>query len=185
MTEDFFCGKLVRLEIADPDRDVKPYIEWCHDSEYLRLMGSEPARFFSPDFEKSWMEKFLENQNILFSIITLEDNLVIGNIDISDFANGYDDGWVGIGIGDRNYWGRGYGTDAMRIMLCYCFAELNLHRISLNAFEYNERAVQCYINLGFQIEGRERMALSRDGRRWDLIYMGLLKSKWEALQPAE
>jgi RimJ/RimL family protein N-acetyltransferase len=88
---------------------------------------------------------------------------------------------VGIGIGEREYWGKGYGKDAMRIMLRYAFMELNLHRVSLNVYEYNPRAIRSYEKAGFTVEGRQRQALNRDGRRWDMIYMGSLREEWKRL----
>jgi len=66
----------------------------------------------------------------------------------------------------------------MRVMLRYAFAELNLHRVSLNVFEYNPRAIRSYEICGFVREGRCRQALHRDGRRWDLIYMGIMREEW-------
>ena len=88
-------------------------------------------------------------------------------------------GRPGIGLGERNYWGNGYGTDAMQIMLRYAFRELNLHRVSLDVFEYNPRALHSYEKAGFQIEGRRRKMVQRDGRRYDMIFMGILREAWE------
>jgi RimJ/RimL family protein N-acetyltransferase len=94
------------------------------------------------------------------------------------FPNG--DAFVGIGIGDRELWGKGYGTEAMKLMLRFAFQELNLRRVSLNTFEYNPRAVHSYEKAGFVHEGCERDWLHREGRRWDLIYMGILREEWLA-----
>jgi RimJ/RimL family protein N-acetyltransferase len=85
---------------------------------------------------------------------------------------------VGIGLGEREFWGKGYGTDAMRIILRYAFTELNLHRVTLNVFEYNPRGVRSYEKAGFVLEGRQRGVLLREGRRWDEIYMGILREDW-------
>jgi len=79
-----------------------------------------------------------------------------------------------IGIGEAEYRGRGYGTEALRLLLRYAFAELGLHRVGLTVFEYNRRAISSYEKAGFQIEGREREAMLRDGRRWDIVHMGVL-----------
>ncbi len=89
---------------------------------------------------------------------------------------------MGIGIGEREYWGNGYGTDAMRAILHFAFTELNLYRVSLNVFEYNPRAIRSYEKAGFVAEGRQRQVLNRDGRRWDVIYMGILHEEWERRQ---
>ncbi len=86
---------------------------------------------------------------------------------------------MGIGIGERDYWGRGYGTDAMQVLLRYAFDELNLHRVSLGVFEYNTRAIRAYEKAGFVVEGRGPQELHRDGRRWDMIFMGILREEWQ------
>jgi RimJ/RimL family protein N-acetyltransferase len=93
--------------------------------------------------------------------------------------------WVGIGIGEPADWGKGYGTDAMRILLRYAFAWLNLHRVTLNVFGYNERAVRSYIKCGFTEEGRMRQWLNRGDQRWDLIHMGILKEEWALKEDAK
>ncbi len=85
---------------------------------------------------------------------------------------------MGIGLGERENWGKGYGTDAMKIILRYAFTELNLRRVTLDVFEYNQRGVRSYEKAGFVIEGRVRGMILREGRRWDVIFMGILREDW-------
>ena len=70
----------------------------------------------------------------------------------------------------------------MGVLLRYAFAELNLRRVSLSVFEYNPRAMRSYEKAGFVVEGRRRQALNRDGRRWDVIHMGILREEWEGMK---
>ncbi len=107
---------------------------------------------------------------------------MIGFLNLSGFNWTAREAWLGVGIGEREYWGKGYGTDAVNILLRFAFQELNLNRVSLDVFEYNERAVRSYEKLGFQHEGRLRQLLNRFDRRWDLIYMGILRQEWEQKQ---
>ena len=88
------------------------------------------------------------------------------------------DAFVGIGIGEREFWGKGYGTDAMELILRYAFAELNLRRVSLTVFEFNQRAVRSYEKAGFRLEGRQRHGMQREGRRWDILFMGIMHEEW-------
>jgi RimJ/RimL family protein N-acetyltransferase len=182
--QTMFEGKLVRLEAMDPQRDAKQFSEWAMDSEYARLLDSDPAMLWSAKANTAWIEKYLPEMHG-FSIFTVEENKLVGMISLDgiDWCSG--NAWVGIGLGPRENWSKGYGTEAMRLLVRYGFCELNLHRISLTVFEYNPRGIRSYEKAGFRIEGREREFLRRGGKRWDLLYMGLLRSDWEALDQSQ
>jgi RimJ/RimL family protein N-acetyltransferase len=66
----------------------------------------------------------------------------------------------------------------MKIILRYAFMEVNLQRVTLNVFEYNPRAVRTYEKTGFRHEGRMRQVLNREGKRWDMLFMGILREEW-------
>ena len=181
MNTQAFTGKLIRLASFDADHDAELFARWSQNSEFQQLLDSGPAKLLSPKQLKEWMENhYGELYN--FSIRTLDDDQVIGFIDLSgiDWVTG--NAWVGIGIGPQELWGKGYGTDAMKQILRFGFGQLNLKRVSLNVFEYNERAAQSYRRAGFKEEGRLRQWMQRGGERYDLIYMGILRQEWEALQ---
>ena len=86
---------------------------------------------------------------------------------------------MAIGLGEQEYWGKGYGTEAMKLALHYAFSELNLRRVSLGVFAYNQRAVHSYEKTGFRLEGRMRGMLMRQGKRWDILFMGILREEWQ------
>ena len=73
----------------------------------------------------------------------------------------------------------------MQVLLRYAFDELNLYRVTLNTFEYNPRAIRSYEKAGFKVEGRVRKYLNREGRRWDVIFMGILAEEWRAGRMSE
>lgn len=83
-----------------------------------------------------------------------------------------------IDIGEPDYWGKGYGQEALQILLQYAFHELNLHRLSLRVFDFNERAIRLYSRMGFKQEGVMKETLFRNGAWHDIIYMGLLRSEY-------
>ncbi len=181
MNDAVFTGELVRLEAAEPEVAGELLSRWGRDSEYMRLLDSDPLRRRTPKQVSGWLEK---NTGTFFMWIirSREDDRPLGEIDLNGFDWTARHAWVGVGIGERDYWGKGYGTDAMRILIRYAFRELNLNRINLTVFAYNPRAIKSYEKLGFKEEGRERQWLHRDGRRWDMLYMGLLRREWEALE---
>ena len=102
----------------------------------------------------------------------------MGFIEIDGILWTHGAGWLGIGIGEREHWGQGIGGEAMRLALNFAFNELNLHRIQLTVFAYNERAIALYEKLGFVREGVYREALHRDGQRYDMILYGLLRREY-------
>ncbi len=176
-----FEGKLVRLAAYDKEKDIEIEAKWNCDSDYMRLLDDMPGMLFSVKQMQEWIESIGENQS-LYAIRTLTDDKYIGTISLGGFTWTDRNAWVGIGIGDRNYWGKGYGTDAMKVLLHYAFTELNLHRVNLSVFGFNERAIKSYEKCGFKYEGTQREAIYKEDQRWDIITMGILQSEWKAMQ---
>lgn len=83
-------------------------------------------------------------------------------------------------IGDKNCWGKGYGTDALRVVLRYAFGPMELRRVELHVFDFNQRAIRSYEKAGFVREGARRQALNRDGRYHDILVMGVLREEFLA-----
>jgi RimJ/RimL family protein N-acetyltransferase len=184
MTDNFYAGKLVELAPIDTDKDTATWESWNRDSDYLRLLDDMPATQFSASMIKEWFEKE-DYSGTLFTIRTLEDHKLIGFIELM----GYDwiarNAWVGIGIGDADYRSKGYGSEAMNLMLKFAFRVQNLHRVNLGVFSFNPRAIRCYEKCGFKYEGTERDYVYKDDQYWDAQLMGVLQSEWEAMQTAE
>ncbi len=112
-----------------------------------------------------------------------EDKLIGATGLVPNLVHG--DAWVYIVVGDRDYWGKGYGTDAMRSIVQYGFVELNLRRITLGLHSYNPRALKSYEKVGFKMEGKMRGEGLRDGQRYDGFYMGILREEWLSLDTSE
>jgi RimJ/RimL family protein N-acetyltransferase len=89
---------------------------------------------------------------------------------------------LGIGIGDKSYWGKGYGREAIALLLDYGFLYWNLHRVWLKTNSANERAIRCYKACGFIEEGRLRLHEWHNGKYVDTVYMGILREEWESLR---
>jgi RimJ/RimL family protein N-acetyltransferase len=180
--KDLLKGDLVRLSAFDHEELSKAYAAWNRDTELTRLMDTRAVRLNSVKAISSFFEKeMLEPSPVsyFFSIRALEDDRLLGDINIDVINNwGSGDSFVGLGIGNRADWGKGYGTDAMKLILRFAFTELNLRRVTLTVFEYNPRAIHSYEKAGFKIEGRARGALLKDGKRWDMFYMGILREDW-------
>ena len=182
MGANLLQGQKIRLAAVNPEEMAKCFNRWNLDTEYYRLLDSEPPFPWSEKKFKEWLEKDLEKEDknsYFFSIKPMDEDRVIGFIALFDEHWHHGDTLVGIAIGEREYWGRSYGTDAMQTLLRYAFQELNLRRVGLIVFEYNDRAIRSYEKSGFVLEGRIRGAMRRDGRRWDWLMMGVLRQEWE------
>ena len=179
--KDVFTGKLVRLSAVDPEEMSKAFSRWHRDLEFMRFLDSSPSQLQSQKAMQKWMEKEIEKQKSdrhWFTIRALAEDKLLGDIDLSVHNWTGRDAFVGIGIGEREYWGKGYGTDVMNVILRYAFTEVNLQRVSLAVFEYNPRAIRSYEKTGFRHEGRLRKFLNREGKRWDMLFMGILRNEW-------
>ena len=178
---DIFTGKLVRLSAFDPEEVGRAFANWFRDSELTRLFGSLPQHLESAKSVTRSLEKDAEEMSLetyYFSIRTLDEDKLIGDVDLDIVTWPGRDAFVGISIGDREYWSKGYGTDAMNTLLRFAFTEINLRRVTLTVFEYNPRAIRSYEKAGFRHEGHLRQFLNREGRRWNELYMGILREEW-------
>ena len=179
--KDLFRGELVRLTSEEPEIRAKHAARWQRDTEFHRLADSDPAEITSEKKIKEWIEKNIEggfkSERYFFLIRALNDDKLIGFLSLwLDLI--HSEVWVGIGIGEREYWGRGYGTDAMKLCLQYAFMELGVQRVSLGLHEYNPRALKSYEKAGFKLEGRTRQDMLREGKRTDSFWMGILRDEW-------
>lgn len=180
-------GKFVRLSAFDPEEMSQAFPRWNRNSEYFRLLNSSARPMQSAKAAAKWMEEEaaeLTPAGYYFSIRTLADEKLIGELglDVVDWSGR--DAFVGLGIGETEYWNKGYGTDVMNILLRYSFTEINLRRVTLSVFEYNPRAIRSYEKAGFRHEGRLRQVLNKEGKRWDMLYMGILRDEWLELNNA-
>ena len=183
--KDLFRGKIVRLTGDEPEARAKAETLWQRDTEYFRLMSGGPLEMASEKKKREWFEKQAEAgfqpDRYPFGIHTLEDDKLIGFLFLwLDLMHA--EVWVGIGIGDREHWGKGYGTDAMKLSVQYAFMELGARRVSLGLFEYNARALRSYEKVGFRLEGRTRGDIFREGKRYDSLWMGILREEWFELK---
>jgi RimJ/RimL family protein N-acetyltransferase len=149
----------------------------------MRLMEINPARPLSAAMIKKQYEKLEkqieEDKNLFhFMIRARTDDRLLGKASIQwiEWTNG--SGFIRLGIGAAEDRRKGYGTQALRMLLHFAFAELNLFRVTANAPEYNEGAIALLHKFGFVQEVCRRQSLERDGRRWDLYVFGLLSEEW-------
>jgi len=179
-----FESQDIRFGPIDHEKDPDVESKWTHDSEFMRLMVTSAARPTSAAMIKKQYEKLEkqieEDKNLYhFMIRAKVDDRLMGKASIQwiEWANG--NGWIRLGIGAAEDRRKGYGTQALQMLLRFAFAELNLFRVSAIIPEYNEGAVALLQKFGFVQEVCRRKSLERDGRRWDLYVFGLLRDEWQ------
>jgi RimJ/RimL family protein N-acetyltransferase len=156
---------------------------WFEDGELFRLLDERVAKIPTVENTKEFIEK-INKEGFIFGIHSRKDLTLIGFVGLGLINFYAREAWVGISIGDHGDQGRGYGTDAMNVIVRFAYFELNLNRISLNVFKYNNRGIKAYEKAGFKLEGRERESICRDGKWCDTLYMGILRKDWEEKRTA-
>lgn len=171
-------GEKTRLRRIER-QDIPTFVRWFSDPEVREfLLINRPI---STAEEERWFERKLEEGSEIFAIETA-DGTHIGNIELMDIDSRHRHAELGVVIGEKAYWGQGYGSDAIRTLLRFAFEEMNLHRVSLRVYEDNARGINAYEKCGFRIEGRLREAIYRKGRYYDELIMGVLGPEFTAVQ---
>jgi len=179
-----FDGQDIRFGPIDYEKDPEIESGWTHDSEFMRMYTREPARPMSPAMVKKQyenIEKEIDDDKCMyyFTIRSKDDNRLLGKAIVEDIEWSNGNCAIQFGIGSTDDRRKGYGSQAMRMLLRFIFSEINMFRVSAYVPEYNEAAVSLLKKFGFVEEVRRRQALARDGRRWDLLVFGLLKDDWQ------
>lgn len=173
-----FHGKKVRL--AQPNlEDAAVVSRFSEDSEYRRLMDSDYARGESLEEARQTILSIGQGgKSILFHLRALPEDALIGFVSLHHIEWNNQNCELSIGIWDPTYLEKGYGSEAVQLILNYAFYELNLFRVGLTVIASNARAVHVYLKHGFREEGRMRQVVNRDGKRVDLIMMSILRDEY-------
>ena len=170
-----------RVLLRPHRRDDLPLLwKYRTDVEVELAGGGDPPKALmlhqvEAEFEKG---EFIFNDGFAMEV----DGKYIGFCGIFNFNSLSHTCELGITIGDKDYWSKGYGREAIGLLLFYGFQHRNVRRISLSTGSDNERAIRCYLASGFVEEGRQRQHVWCDGKYVDMVHMGILKAEWEALQ---
>jgi RimJ/RimL family protein N-acetyltransferase len=167
-------GKKCYLSPIDVN-DAEVFTEWLNDMEILNSLQLYSS-IISLENEKTFLNNLSKDHN--YSIIDLETEKLIGNCGFMDMDYVNQTAEVGIFIGNKSFWNKGYGTEALSLLVDYGFKALNLHNIMLRVYEYNKNAIKCYEKIGFKQIGKRRKALNRNLEKYDIIFMDLLQEEF-------
>lgn len=180
---NLLVGSRIRLTaIKDSDHEVVR--DWFNNTLFLRYYDMLPAIPQSNRQVETLLKDFEQSQDrLMFAIRMNDDGKMIGVTGFDEilWSNGV--ATTFIGIGEPGFAGKGYGREAMQLLMDFGFNELNFHRIQLSTIAYNDPAIKLYESIGFTREGAYREFILRDGQRFDLYLYGLLGSEWRRNNP--
>jgi RimJ/RimL family protein N-acetyltransferase len=181
ITTSLYTGKLVRLTRIE-EKDAETLAEWSKEATLGRMLYQSPARPLAVWQVKKQLEKIEkavdEEKNLFYyHIRPLGEERLIGWGKIEWILWPSQVGAIRMAIGPSEQ-NKGYGSEAFSLLLRFAFDELNLHRLTAILPDYNLQGIKFVKKFGFSEEVRRREVLFRDGRRWDLLNFGLLRSEW-------
>ncbi|MBU0986970.1 MAG: GNAT family N-acetyltransferase [Proteobacteria bacterium] len=162
---------LREVELADVNQT---YIQWMNDPEVTQYLES---RFFPQSMESisAFVKHQIEDPHVAFLAICLNENkLHIGNIKLGpvDVIHRFAD--VGLVVGDKKFWGKGYGNEAIGLVVKYAFQTLNLNKLVANCYQLNKGAIKAFRKNGFEIEGVWSKHHFCKGKYIDTVLLGIL-----------
>jgi RimJ/RimL family protein N-acetyltransferase len=172
----YYYGEKIRLRPPEQE-DLDRFVEWLSNPELRNYLT---IRYISQALEKEWFEQLVTDtaggtpKRLHFVIETRKNLQPIGVISLENINWRDREAEVGITVGEPDFWGQGYGSDAMQAILRVGFHWFNLHRIFLRVLTDNTRAVRSYEKCGFKHEGLLRQAIFANGRYKDMFIMGML-----------
>ena len=158
---------------------------WVNDPFTRHLIGGTAYQMSlasREDFVRPRLTPSFDGVYLMIEVIDPPEPVVIGAIELRKITAEHRSAEVGILVGDRAYWGQGYGTDAMRALCRFAFEEMDLRRIHLGVMEFNARAIRSYEQVGFVVEGRLRQDTYLGGHYYDSFVMGLLREDFEVAE---
>ena len=176
-------GNQIRFRAIEKE-DLPNFVRWLNDPEVRQglclrypLSLAEEEEWFATMIKRPPQERPMA---IEIQPDPNKDTWVfVGNLGFFDVNWENRSAEIGIHIGEKEYWDKGFGTKAMRMILKYGFESLNLHRLYLRVFETNQRAIRSYQKVGFKTEGKMRQAHFMNGTYIDVLLMSILQQEWQ------
>jgi RimJ/RimL family protein N-acetyltransferase len=175
-------GDRVRLRTIERG-DLQTLHGWLNDEPLMTWARFSPDHMVSVSALEKEYERELageEHERTTYVIEERASGKAIGWCVMRTWDRKHVNTNVGVGLGEKEFWGKGYGTEAMNLLLTIAFDHQRWHRAELWTLAENERAVRSFEKCGFRTEGREREAAYYNGAYHDILLMAQLKSEWDA-----
>jgi RimJ/RimL family protein N-acetyltransferase len=160
--------------------DYQLYTQWLNDPEVTRFLNLNTLNI-SYSSEQEALAGMAKTHN--YAVVDISTDRLIGNCGLVDWNQIHGTAEAGLFIGEKSFWGKGYGAETLYLLSEYAFRVLNIKSMLLKVFSTNERAISCYEKVGYKQIGRWRNALEYGSERFDEIFMDCIPS--ELIQPWE
>src|SRR3989338_6659107 len=171
----FLEGRIVNLCLFTKD-DIPTLTRWINDPELRDFLRSVLPK--TEKQQEDWFNKLGSNEENIVLGIETKESILIGSMGVYQI-NWRDRVCTTVWwIGEKEYWGKGYGTDAKMFLLDYIFNTLNLRKVCSSVITFNERSLQYNLRCGYVREGLRRQHVFKKGKYWDMIDLGLFKEEW-------
>lgn len=159
-------------------KDLPVIFEWINDRE--TVLYNAPYKPISEIQHRTWFENIQNrNDSYIFGIYEIKINKIIGTCQLHSINWIHRNAELQIRLGNKEARGKGYGSEAVRLLLDFAFKDLNLYRVYLHVFQTNTTAIHVYEKIGFKKEGLLRKAAHIDGKYVDIGLMGILREEYE------
>ena len=169
------------MRLRPPEEgDLPTFVRWFNDPDVRYWLSMSDVPELTLEAEREWYEEMRGDPSRVVWCIQTEEGQHIGNLGLHAIDEAQGRATLGISIGEKGQWSRGYGSDAIRQVLRYAFAELGLRRVDLQVDEDNLRGIRCYEKCGFVREGLLRAHRLRRGQPVNAMVMAVLREDWAA-----
>ena len=163
------------------ESDVPQFQVWMNDPEVTNFLSAYMPISFKE--EQDWFEKVSRpiNNNVTLAIVDMENNKLIGTIGLHKVNMKDGIATTGTSIGDKEYWGKGYGTEAKMLLLEFAFNEMNLRKIYSDVIQFNKRSLAYARKCGYKEEARLPKHFYHKGKYWDKVILAVYRNQWEKI----
>lgn len=181
MKNPFLVGEKIYLRPLELS-DAPAMVPWMNDQAVVRTL--QMSRPVNEENERAFIERVMRSEHEFSSaIVTRRGDRFIGTAGLMSINWRERHACFGISIGDKAHWGRGYGTEATKLLTAFAFESLNLNRVWLHVYDFNLAGIRAYEKAGFKREGVLRQATFREGAYHDVHVMAVLREEWASLRP--
>jgi RimJ/RimL family protein N-acetyltransferase len=176
-SQHFLEGKRIYLREVRVSDVNENYHEWMNSPDVTKYLESRFRANSLESLREYVSAKTDDRDNVFLAIVLKDGDRHIGNIKLGpiDWIHRHAD--IGILIGEKDCWGKGFATEAIKAIVDYAFTVLNLHKLTAGCYSVNQGSARAFQRVGFEIEGVRREQCHSDGQYVDQVLLGLVRTE--------